>query len=68
MSPAPSGCNSLPGNTSGAGTAPLSPQLAPEPANLTADPDLARVSAAWRELPPHIRAAVLALVKSAGRP
>jgi hypothetical protein len=26
------------------------------------DPDLARVVAAWPDLPPHIRAAVLALV------
>lgn len=29
------------------------------------DPDLARVSAAWPTLPPHIRAAVLALVGTA---
>jgi hypothetical protein len=29
-----------------------------------ADPDLARVIAAWPDLPPHIKAAVLALVES----
>jgi hypothetical protein len=28
------------------------------------DPDLARLVAAWPDLPPHIRAAVLALVDS----
>jgi hypothetical protein len=32
---------------------------------LPADPDLARVIASWPELPPHIRAAVLALVGTA---
>jgi hypothetical protein len=31
---------------------------------LEADPNLARVLAAWPDLPPHIRAAVLALVES----
>jgi hypothetical protein len=30
------------------------------------DSDLARVAAAWPDLPPHIRAAVLALIQSAG--
>jgi len=32
-----------------------------------ADPDLARVLDAWARLPPHIRAAVLALVDAAGK-
>jgi hypothetical protein len=30
----------------------------------TADPDLARVIDAWADLPQHIKAAVLALVRS----
>jgi hypothetical protein len=30
------------------------------------DPELARVIIAWPDLPPHIRAAVLALVGTAG--
>jgi hypothetical protein len=30
------------------------------------DPDLARVIDAWPDLPPHIRAAVLALIGTAG--
>jgi hypothetical protein len=30
------------------------------------DPDLARVVTAWPSLPPHIRAAVLALIGTAG--
>ena len=30
------------------------------------DPDLARLLAAWPTLPPHIRAALLALVQTAG--
>jgi hypothetical protein len=29
------------------------------------DPDLARVATAWPDLPPHIKAAVLALVGTA---
>jgi hypothetical protein len=41
-----------------------STKAAPEPS--PADPDLARVVTAWPDLPPHIRAAVLALVQ-AGR-
>jgi hypothetical protein len=32
---------------------------------LSSDPDLATVAAAWPDLPPHIKAAVLALVKAA---
>jgi hypothetical protein len=36
------------------------------PPNSPPDPDRARVVAAWPDLPPHIRAAVLALV-TAGR-
>lgn len=51
---------------------PLAPQLAasarepPSPLAATpADPDLARVLDAWPSLPPHIRAAVLALVQTA---
>ena len=31
-----------------------------------ADPDLSRVLAAWPNLPPHLRAAVLALIGTAG--
>jgi hypothetical protein len=59
----------LAGNTSGKPTEPLSPQLAPGPENrrpaaLPADPALARVMAAWPDLPKPIRRAVLALVES----
>jgi hypothetical protein len=43
----------------------LAPQLAPDQGNSPADPDLARVNAAWPDLPAHIKAAVLALVGSA---
>lgn len=32
------------------------------------DPDLARVAAAWPELPPHIKAAILAMIGSASVP
>jgi hypothetical protein len=56
------GCNPLPDNTSGDGDAPHVPQHVP------ADPiapDLQRVVEAWPDLPPHIRAAVLALVGTA---
>ncbi|HEV3263198.1 MAG TPA: hypothetical protein VG013_40560, partial [Gemmataceae bacterium] len=50
--------------TSGAATAELSPQLAPVPKSRlqddpVADPDLARVIAAWPDLPAPIKAAVL---------
>jgi hypothetical protein len=31
------------------------------------DPDLARLVDAWPDLPPHIKAAVVALVKAAGQ-
>jgi hypothetical protein len=62
----------LPPNTSGDTAARLAPQLAPsarEPpsplAATTADPDLARILDAWPTLPPHIRAAVLALIGTA---
>jgi hypothetical protein len=48
-----------------AGTAPLAPQLAPEAPNPGADPGLARVVAAWPDLPAHVKAAVLALVGTA---
>jgi hypothetical protein len=43
----------------------LSPQLAPGAETPPADSDLARVAAAWPHLPPHIKAAVLALVGAA---
>jgi hypothetical protein len=65
----------LPGNASGEAPARLSPQLAPGPDNPPADgpaaptdPELARVAASWYELPPHIKAAVLALVEAARPP
>jgi hypothetical protein len=51
----------LPDNTSGHATPQLAPVLAPGPA----DPDLARLVAAWPQLPPYIKAAVLALVGTA---
>jgi hypothetical protein len=45
---------------------PLAPQLAPrQEIALRADPDLARVAAAWPDLPGPIKAAVLALVQAA---
>lgn len=42
----------------------LAPQLAPEAENQPIDPGLTQLIAAWPALPPHIRAAVLALVES----
>jgi hypothetical protein len=46
----------------------LSPQLAPgAESSPPLDPNLARVVAAWPGLPAHIRAAVLALLQSAGK-
>jgi hypothetical protein len=51
--------------TSGDEPASVARQL-PEPAeNAPADADLARLAAAWPQLPPHIKAAVLALVATA---
>ena len=55
------GCNPKPANTSGDGVAPHGPLHVP--AGPT-DPDLARVVAAWPELPEPIRRAVLALVEA----
>jgi hypothetical protein len=52
----------MPGNTSGEGAPRLSAPLAQQ---APADPDLARLCAAWPALPAHIRAAVLALVSAA---
>jgi hypothetical protein len=49
---------------------PLAPQLAPAAENRLAepaDPDLAGVVQAWPQLPEHIKAAVVALIKSAGQ-
>jgi hypothetical protein len=40
----------------------LSPQLAPQAPKPPTDPDLARLMAAWPDLPPAIRRAVLALL------
>jgi hypothetical protein len=57
--PERSGCNPLPGNTSGETPPPVARQL---PAALEIDPDLARLLAAWPSLPPAIRRAVLALL------
>jgi hypothetical protein len=34
---------------------------------LPEDPDLARVAAAWPDLPPHIKTSILALVEAARR-
>ena len=51
----------LPDNTSGTPDPSLAPVLAPDPE----DPDLVRVVTAWPALPPHLRAAVLALVDAA---
>ena len=56
------GSNPLPVNTSGDGDAPHVPQHVP---TARTDPDLARVVTAWPDLPPHIRAAVLALIRAA---
>jgi hypothetical protein len=55
------GASGNPVNTSGD----TSPDVALSVAQIPTDPDLARVFAAWGVLPPYIRAAVLALVKSA---
>ena len=41
------------------------PQTEPTPSVVLTDPELGRVLTAWPELPPHIRAAILALVGSA---
>jgi hypothetical protein len=38
------------------------------PTGAETDPNLARVVTAWRDLPPHIKAAVLALVGTAPHP
>jgi hypothetical protein len=35
------------------------------PESVQTDPDLARVVAAWPDLPPHIKAAVLAMIQTA---
>jgi hypothetical protein len=35
------------------------------PAGAETDPDLARIVSTWPDLPPHIRAAVLALIGTA---
>jgi hypothetical protein len=59
MSPAPSGCNSLPANTSGETPPPVAHQL---PTGAEIDPDLGRLLTAWPSLPPAIRRAVLALL------
>jgi hypothetical protein len=62
-----------PTSTSGGAPSSVAPQLltrSGRPAgaeNAPADADLARVAAAWRDLPPHIKAAVLVVVDSAGR-
>jgi hypothetical protein len=52
----------LPDKTSGTGSAPLTATLT---GAAQADHDLAAVVTAWPDLPPHIRAAVLALVGTA---
>jgi hypothetical protein len=57
----------LPANTSGVEATSLSPLLAPTPENPALDPELARVIAAWPDLPEAIRRAVLALVGTVGR-
>jgi hypothetical protein len=46
----------------------IPPDVALCVAQLPTDPDLARVVTAWKTLPPHIRAAVLALVTCASGP
>jgi hypothetical protein len=48
--------------TSGGEPPPLSAPLAQQ---APADPDLARLCSAWRVLPDHIRAAILALLNAA---
>jgi hypothetical protein len=53
--------NPLPANTSGTGTPPLAPVLAPG----VEDTGLARVVKAWPHLPAPLRAAMLALVAAA---
>jgi hypothetical protein len=54
---------SLPVNTSGKGNGlPAGPLTVP----LTGDPGLERVARAWPALPPHVKAAVLALVEATG--
>jgi hypothetical protein len=50
-------------DTLGVGEAALAQRLHAQP---EADPDLARVRAKWPSLPLHIKAAVLALVGTAG--
>jgi hypothetical protein len=67
MSPADTGRKAKPDNTSGNNKGPLTPRLAPSPENTlsVADPGLARLVAAWPDLPPHIKAAVLALLDAA---
>jgi len=60
--------NPLPANTSGDPSGPLAPQLAPVQKVYSADPDLARVVAAWPALPEAIRRAVLALVGASTPP
>jgi hypothetical protein len=57
--------NSLPANASGDADSSHVPQHVPAAPN---DPDLARVIATWPDLPPHIKAAVLALVGTAPHP
>jgi hypothetical protein len=64
MSAPESVCNPLSANTSGDDAAPHGPQHVPA---TPADGALARVVAAWDELPEAIRAAVLLLVDSAGK-
>ncbi len=59
MSGGDADCNPKPANTSGDGAAPHGPQHVPAGPQ---DADLARVVAAWPELPGAIRRAVLALV------
>jgi hypothetical protein len=59
-------CNSIPGNTSGQSTVQLASELAsdlPKRQENATDPSLARVVAAWPQLPPHVKEAILALVR-----
>ena len=51
------------GGAPGGDSAPQTPPANPAP---PADPELAAVVAAWPDLPPAIRAGVVALVKAAG--
>src|SRR4051794_29155982 len=53
-----SGPNPLPAN------APRAPPAAPRPRLDQTDPDLARILDTWPALPPHIKAAVLALIQT----